>query len=127
MSARRISSGHILVEAMASGAILLWALAGVVAGLLGGARLLGTAAADRDATDAVTAQVERLRALPTSNAAWAPGATDAGVAGHPTWELQTTVIDVVDADTGLPVPLGYKRAVVTVIYRSKSYTQEGYR
>ena len=127
MSARRLSSGHILMEAMVSGAILLWALAGVVAALLAGARLLGTATMDRAATDAVTAQVERLRALPSSNAAWAAGITNGPVAGHPGWVLQTTVTDVVDVNTGLPVPLGYKRAEVTVTYGPKFYTEEVYR
>ena len=127
MTARRAASGHVLVEAMASGAILLWALAGLVAGLLAGARLLSTAAADRAATDVVTAQVERLRSLAPASTAWAAGSTDAGVPGHPGWDLRTTVVDVLDVDAGVPVPLGYKRAVVTVSYGAATFTQEVYR
>lgn len=123
---RRHRRGHVLVEAMASGAILFWALGGLVAGLVAGSRLLGTAAADRAATDVVASQVERLRALPVSNAAWAAGTTAVAVAGHPTWTLTTTVADVVDNDAG-PVPLTYKQAVVTVTYGASTYTQEAYK
>jgi hypothetical protein len=117
----------VLVEAMASGAILLWALGGLVAGLLAGSQLIGKAAKDRAATDVVAGQVERLRALPLGNPAWAAGVSDAGVPGHPSWTLLTVVVDEVDTDGGLPTPLTYKHAVVTVSYGASTYTQEAYK
>ncbi len=125
MSARR--RGHVLVEAMVSAAILVWALSGLAAGLVAGSKLLGTASVERAATDVVTAEVERLRALPAGNAAWAAGATDAGVPGHPTWLLVKVVTDDVDADAGLAAPLAYKHAVVTLTYGGTAYSEEAFK
>ena len=119
--------GHVLVEAMVSAAILFWALSGIAAGLVAGTRLLGTAAVDRAATDVVAGEVERLRALPVNNAAWAAGASDAGVPGRPTWTLVTVVTDDVDTDGGFAAPLTYKHAVVTVTYRGATYSQEAFK
>jgi len=119
--------GHVLVEAMASGAILFWALGGLAAGLLAGSKLIGTAAADRAATNAVAGQVERLRSLPVSHPAWAAGTTDAGVPGHPTWNLFTTVVDELDVDAGVPLPLTYKHAVITITYGTSTYSTEAYK
>lgn len=124
MSANR--RGHILVEAMVSGAILLWALAGLTAGLLAGAKLLGTATRDHAATDVVVGEVERLRALPATSGAWVAGTTDASVPGHPSWELVTEVYDHWDTDAGTLVPR-YKRAVVTVNYGASTYSEEIYK
>ncbi|HVE87321.1 MAG TPA: hypothetical protein VND93_30905 [Myxococcales bacterium] len=123
---RRAAGGHVLVEALASAAILIWAMSGLAAGLIAGSRLMGTAQADRAATDAVTAQVERLRALPTTNAAWAAGTTNAPVAGHPTWVLTTVVVDQVDASAG-PVPLNYKHATVSITYGASTHVQEAFK
>jgi hypothetical protein len=119
--------GHVLVEAMISAAIVAWALAGIGAGLVAGTKLLGTASVDRAATDAVTSQVERLRALPVINAAWAAGASDAGVIGHPTWTLVTVVTDDVDADGGTAIPLTYKHATVTVFYGASTWSAEAFK
>ena len=118
--------GHVLVEAMASAAILFWAMSGLVAGLVAGAKLLGTASADRAATDAVAGQVERLRALPTGNPAWTAGASDAGVSGHPSWTLVTVVSDDVDTDAGAAT-LAYKHAVVTVTYGASTYSEQAFK
>lgn len=120
--------GHVLVEAMVSAAILFWALSGIAAGLVAGTRMLGTASVDRAATDVVSGELERLRALPVNNAAWTAGASDAGVAGHPTWTLVKVVTDDVDVDGGFAVPLTYKHAVVTLIYRGGStYSEEAFK
>jgi hypothetical protein len=126
-SRRRGARGHVLVEAMASSAILLWALAGLVAGLLAGAKLLGTASRDRVATEVVAGQVERLRAMPVNSSAWVAGTSDAGVAGHPTWDVVTVVVDELDADAGTAAPLSYKRAVVTISYGGSTYSEEIYK
>jgi hypothetical protein len=119
--------GHVLVEAMASAAILFWAMSGLVAGLVAGAKLLGTASADRVATDVVSGQVERLRALPVTDPAWAAGATDAGVPGRPSWTLITVVTDDVDVDAGVAIPLTYKHAVVTLTYGASAYSAEAFK
>jgi hypothetical protein len=116
--------GHVLVEAMASGAILFWAMSGLLAGLLAGAKLLSTASADRVATDVVSAEVERLRALPVSDPAWAAGAADAGIAGHPGWVLVRVVTNDVDTDAGVAGPLTYRHAVVTLTYGASAYSEE---
>ncbi|HEY8206039.1 MAG TPA: hypothetical protein VIG99_01070 [Myxococcaceae bacterium] len=119
--------GHVLVEAMISAAIVAWALAGIAAGLVAGTKLLGTASVDRAATDVVTAQVERLRALPINNAAWAAGASDAGVLGHPTWTLVTVVTDDVDLDGGTAAPLTYKHATVILTYGASTWSAEAFK
>jgi hypothetical protein len=123
----RRACGHVLVEALVSGAILFWALTGIAAGLVAGAKALGTASADRAATDLVSAEVERLRALPVSNPAWAAGASDAGVVGHANWTLIRVVTDDVDADAGVATPLTYKHAVVTVTYGPRAYSEEAFK
>ncbi|HZN93844.1 MAG TPA: hypothetical protein VFB81_14130 [Myxococcales bacterium] len=119
--------GHVLVEAMASAAILFWALSGLTAGLLAGSKLIGTAAADHAATDAVAGQVERMRSLPVSHPAWAAGITALGVPGHPTWSLVTTVVDEVDINAGLPPPLTYKHAVISITYGTSTHFAEVYK
>jgi hypothetical protein len=119
--------GHVLVEAMVSGAVFLWALGGLAAALIAGARLVGDAMADEDATELVAAEVERLRSLPVTHPAWSAGASDAGVAGHPGWEVIWQVSDVTDLDAGTAGPLSYKHAVITMRYRNRVYRAETFR
>lgn len=121
------TTGHVMVEAMISGAVFLWALAGVAAALIAGARLVGDAMADEDATELVVAEVERLRSLPVGHPAWTAGVTDAGVAGHLGWQVVWQVSDVTDLDAGVVGPLSYKRAVVTVTYRNRAYAAETFK
>ncbi|HYV44880.1 MAG TPA: hypothetical protein VFA20_08465 [Myxococcaceae bacterium] len=123
---KKRARGHVLVEAMASAAILFWAMSGLVAGLVAGSKLLGTASADRAATDLVSGEVERLRALPTSDPAWAVGAVDAGVVGHPSWTFIRVVTNDLDTDAG-SVPLTYRHAVVVVTYGASTYSEEAFK
>jgi Tfp pilus assembly protein PilV len=123
----RARRGHVLVEAMVSGAVFLWALGGVAAALIAGARLVGDAMADEDATELVVSEVERLRSLSAAHPAWAVGVTDAGVTGHPGWQVEWQVSDVTDVDAGPAGPLTYKRAVVTVTYRGRAYRAETFK
>jgi len=126
MPVKRARRGHVLVEALVSAAILFWAMSGLVAGLVAGAKLLGTASVDRAATDVVSGEVERLRALPITDPVWAAGASDAGVVGHPSWTLVRVVTNDVDVDAGV-VPLTYRHAVVTVTYGASAYSEEAFK
>lgn len=125
---KRARRGHVMVEALASAAILFWAMSGLVAGLVAGAKLLGTASADRVATDVVSGEVERLKALPITDPAWAAGVADAGVGvgGHPSWVMVRVVTNDVDTDAGV-VPLTYRHAVVTLTYGASAYSEEAFK
>lgn len=67
MNARRAERGHVLVEVMVSGAVLLFALTGVTAALVQGSHHANVAAHDGMAMALAEQQADQLRAQPLAS------------------------------------------------------------
>jgi hypothetical protein len=122
--------GYVLVEAMAAGAVLGLAVTGLLAGLSYAGGHVGRAQADRVAAHRAQAELERLRNLPTTHAAWALTAPVAcpPPALEPGWTCLIDITQVADGAVSLPAPaslsypLTYRRARVTLGYRGRQWS-----
>lgn len=118
--ARRAESrGHLLIEAMVGGAVLLLAIGGISSALTASSESLARATLDQQALDEAQARVEWLRAQPLTSPAWLVTSTPASgfVPSHPDWRWQIDVAEVNDTFvSGAAMVLKYRKATVTVRY-----------
>jgi type II secretory pathway pseudopilin PulG len=129
---KRARRGYVLVEALAAGAVLGLAIAGLLSGLSQAGGHVGRAQADREASHRAQAEVERLRGLPLTDAAWTVGPAVACPATTPPlptgWSCTVGVTAVNDAAVSIPgtpaisYPLTYRRARVTLSYRGRQWS-----
>jgi len=108
--------GHLLLEALAAGALVLLAITAVASGVVQAARDGAIAREDQAAWRLAANELERLRALPLGAPAWAAGVTGpVAPPGHPDWSLTVTVSDVADPSLA---GVSHKRAQVNVTWRN---------
>jgi hypothetical protein len=86
--------GHVLAEVMVSGAVLLWAIAGVMAGIQNGKLAASQAARAQDASAMLLEKGDALRQMPLASLAAlvtaAVPTVESGVDGHAQWTRTTT-------------------------------------
>jgi Tfp pilus assembly protein PilV len=112
----RRARGHLLMEGLISGALMLIAITGVATGIVQAARDSAIAREDQEAFRLASNELERLRAQPLAAAAWAAGVTGpVAPPGHPDWTLTVTISDVADPSLA---GVAHKRAQVNVTWRS---------
>jgi hypothetical protein len=112
--ARRGAVGHVLVEALVGGSVILLVLAGLSSGEIASRRLLDRGIHDVELARAAAERVEFLRSQPRTAPAWA-GMTTGPVAGHPGWTWRIEPEAHTDgAIGGLTQPVVFRRAVVTI-------------
>ena len=96
MSKRRRSRqrGHVLAEVMVSGAVLLWAIAGVMAGVQNGKLAASQATRAQDASALLLEKGDALRQMPLASLAAlvtaAVPTVENGAGGHAEWTRTTT-------------------------------------
>lgn len=110
---RRGTRGHLLLEALAGGAIVLLVLAGLASSEMASRRVLDRGIDDVELARAATERLEFLRAQPPTSPAWtAPSA--GGVAGRPGWTWSIAPDAFVDTAAGLTAAPSLRRARVTI-------------
>lgn len=111
---KRARAGHLLLEALTGGSIILLVLAGLASSEIASRRILDRGIDDVELARAATERLELLRAEPPTSPAWmAP--SSGPVPGRPgwTWSIAPDVfVDV--AVSGLSAPPSMRRARVTV-------------
>lgn len=111
---RRRQAGHLLVEALAGGALLLLALTALVSGDVASRRLLTQSIESLELERAATERLEYLRAQPTNAPAWREPSRGP-VPGHPEWTWTITPALVEDGNVrGALTSFRYLRATLTV-------------
>lgn len=112
---RRRWAGHLLVEALAGGALLSLTLAALVSGEVASRRRLNQAIEELELERAATERLEYLRSLPPGAPAWmAP--SSGPVLGHPEWVWSITPVPVEDGNVrGALTSFRYLRATVTIM------------
>jgi hypothetical protein len=110
----RAPRGHLLLEALVGGAIILLVLAGLASSEIASRRVLDRGIDDVELARAATERLEFLRAEPPTSAAWtAPSA--GAVPGRPGWTWSIAPDVFVDtAVSGLSAPPSLRRARVTI-------------
>lgn len=110
--------GHVLMEALVAGAVVLVAISGIATATVQAARDSAIARDDQEAWSLAEAQLEQLQALSLTAAAWTVGVTGpAAIAGHPNWTLTLTITDVADPSTA---GVTLRRARVDIDYRAST-------
>lgn len=111
---RRATRGHLLLEALAGGAIVLLVLAGLASSEIATRRVLDRGIDDVELARAATERLEFLRAQPLTSTAWtAP--TAGAVPGRPGWTWSITPEAFVDTGvSGLAAAPSLRRARVTI-------------
>ncbi len=125
LRSRRARAGHLLVEALAGGAILSLALASLASGEIASRQQLLRGIEELEMERAAAERLETLYAQPSDAPAWlAP--SSGPVPGHPdwTWTLTPTLIE--DGNLrGATTLLRYRRATVTITAsESRTLTRE---
>lgn len=112
--ARRRQAGHLLVEALAGGALLLVALTALVSGDVASRRLLTQSIELLELERAATERLEYLRAQPSEAPAWQEPSSGP-VPGHPDWTWTIIPAPVEDSNVGGALTsFRYLRATVTL-------------
>lgn len=129
---RRARRGYVLVEALAAGAVLALAVAGLLTGLSQAGGHVGRAQADRYAAHRAQQELERLRTLPGSAPEWLVGTppTPTPCPDPPLpegWTCTVLVTQVADSDVGFPASITYRRARVTLGYRGREWSLDALR
>lgn len=118
---RRMTRGHLLLEAVAGGVVLLLAIAAISTALSASSTSMSRANINQQAEQEALAKIEALRAAPLTSTAWAVGTTSGNLTGaHANWTWQIQITPISDAlDAGInPPTLTYRKAVVTITYGS---------
>jgi hypothetical protein len=112
---KRGRAGHLLVEALAGGALLSLTLAALMSGEVASRRRLSQSIEDLELERAATERLEYLRSLPLGAPAWrAP--SSGPVLGHPEWVWTITPEPVEDGNVrGALTSFRYLRATVTLM------------
>jgi hypothetical protein len=111
---RRGARGHLLLEALAGGAIVLLVLAGLASSEMASRRVLDRGIDDVELARAATERLEFLRAQPPTSPAWTTPSAGA-VVGRPGWTWSIAPDAFVDtAAVGLTAAPSLRRARVTI-------------
>ncbi len=114
----RTPRGHILVEVLVAGTLLVWALSGIVASLSQGSAQLGLSLQEEQAYALARQKVEQL--TESSSVSWAALAgttvTENDVGGNIGWTRTTAYSGLQTSPVSSPVaaPAAYYEALVTV-------------
>lgn len=106
--------GHVLVEALAGGVVIVLVLGGLASSEIAARRLLDRGIDDVEMARAASERLEFLRAEPSTSAAWtAP--SNGTVTGHPGWTWKVEPAGITDsAVSGAVTSLPFRRARVTI-------------
>jgi len=119
--------GHLMMEAMVGGTVVLMAVGGISSALLAGSAQVSRATRDQQAQQEALERLEWLRIQPVTAPIWqvAMPAASGAVPNHPTWTWQIVITPIVDAQVGGPVtlPLNYRKATVTITYGTAAAPQ----
>jgi len=121
MKSRKSSSrGHMMLEALVGGVVVLTAVGGVGSAFLASSTSISLATRDQQAQQEAMERVEWLRLQPKTAAIWqvASPAANGVVPNHPGWKWTIQIADINDTLVGAPSPgaLTYKKATVTINY-----------
>jgi hypothetical protein len=106
--------GHVLVEALAGGAVIALVLAGLASSEINARRLLDRSIDDVEMARAASERLEFLRAEPSTSASWTV-ASNGAVTGHPGWSWKIEPAAFTDsAVSGVVTSLPIRRARVTI-------------
>lgn len=122
MSARR--RGHILMETLVAGALMLVAITATTNALVQASRDAAIARDDQRAFALAEAQLEQLRALPLSHARWAAGVTGPTALTTAGWTQTITITNT--PDPGL-AGVTLKQVVVQIDHQGRTARVESMR
>jgi hypothetical protein len=110
----RSRAGHVLLESLVGGAVIVLVLAGLASGEIASRRILDRGIDDVELARAAAERLEFLRSQARTSPAWT-GPTTGPVTGHPGWTWLIEPAAHSDSDIGgLPQPVEFLRANVTI-------------